>query len=167
MKLSAPSRADVISGLVVTVMGVAGLVESWRMPRFENRNADPFTVPGLTPGLISIALAVLGLVLVLRALSNGGAKDLPILHWTATSAARTAFTLVTVGVYGFFLFGQVPFLLATALFIFVFTVGAELLNRERRLALLPLIVGALVLSVCVAFTVRFVFVEVFLVRFPG
>lgn len=168
MTRARPLMTDLIGGIVVTILGVAGFVESWRMPRFENRNADPFTVPGLTPGVLSAVLAVLGIALVLRALAGrGGATELPILSWPGGSAQRMAFTLAMVALYGFVLFGNVPFILATSIFVFAFTVGAELLNPERKLGLVPLTLGALVLGVATAFVIRFVFVQIFLVRLPG
>lgn len=163
-----PLVTDLIGGLIVTIIGVAGTVESGRMPRFENRSADPFTVPGLTPGLLSLVLAGLGVVLILRALmGRGGASELPILTWPVGSAQRMGFTLASVALYGFVLFGNMPFIIATATFVFLFTVGAELLNPDRKLALVPLGLSALVLGIATAFVIRFIFVEVFLVRLPG
>ncbi|TKT78331.1 tripartite tricarboxylate transporter TctB family protein [Aquamicrobium sp. LC103] len=168
MTRARPLVTDMIGGLVFTIIGVAGLIESLRMPRFENRNADPFTVPGLTPGLLSTVLAVLGVALIARAMAGrGGATPLPILNWSAGSATRMIFTLVTVMTYGFVLFGNVPFIIATTLFVFIFTIGAELLNPQRKLSLPKLCIGALVLGLCSAFVVRFVFVQIFLVRLPG
>jgi hypothetical protein len=168
MNRSRPLVTDALGGLVVTAIGIAGLVESLRMPRFENRNADPFTVPGLTPGMVCTVLAVLGIVLIIRAMAGrGGVTPLPILNWPSGSATRMLFTLITVAIYGFLLFGRMPFLLATTLFIFVFTVGAELLNRERKLTIMPLCAGALALALASSFVIRFVFVEIFLVRLPG
>lgn len=159
---------DALGGLAVTAIGIAGLVESLRMPRFENRNADPFTVPGLTPGMLCAVLTVLGIALIVRAMAGrSGALPLPILHWPAGSATRMVFTLVSVVLYGFLLFGRMPFVLATTLFIFTFTVGAELLNWERKLTLPRLCAGALVLALASSFVIRFVFVELFLVRLPG
>lgn len=168
MNRTRPVITDVFGGLVVTIIGVAGLVESLRMPRFENRNADPFTVPGLTPGMVCMVLSVLGVALIIRAmLGRSGTAPLPILNWPAGSASRMLFTLVTVVLYGFVLFGNVHFVVATSIFVFVFTVGAELLNPQRKLSMLHLALGALVLSLASAFIIRFVFVEVFLVRLPG
>lgn len=159
---------DLIGGLVVTALGIGGLAESLRMPRFAERGADPFTVPGLTPGLVCVVLTVLGVALVLRALAGrGGEAPLPIVSWPAGSAARMIFTLVTVAIYGFILFGRIDFILATTLFIFVFTVGAELLNPKRKLGIVPLSIGAAVLALAGAFVIRFLFVEIFLVRLPG
>lgn len=164
------NRTDFLSGLIVTVAGTAGLVESLRMPRFEARGADPFTVPGLTPGLLSAVLCLLGLVLLLRGLSGRmlaeGARP-SITQWDRTSAIRSIFTVVSVLVYGGLLFGRMPFLLATALFVFAFTIGAELINAERRLSTPMLVGGALALAVAAAFTIDFVFTDLFLVRLPG
>ncbi|WP_274631055.1 tripartite tricarboxylate transporter TctB family protein [Arvimicrobium flavum] len=168
MSRARPVFTDVIGGLVVTIGGIAGLVESWRMPRFEVRKADPFTVPGLTPGLLCLVLTVLGIALLIRAMAGrGGAVALPILTWQPGSAARMIFTLVTVVIYGFVLFGNVPFVIATTIFVFAFTVGAELLNPERKLSLPALSAGALVLAICSSLVVRAVFVEIFLVKLPG
>ena len=168
MTRARPLITDLLGGLVVTAIGVAGFVESWRMPRFAERHADPFTVPGLTPGLLCAVLTVLGVALILRAMAGrGGAVAIPILEWPAGSAQRMIFTIASVFLYGFVLFGNVPFLIATGAFIFIFTIGAELLNADRKLGLLPLSVGALVLAVIAAFAIRFIFVSVFLVRLPG
>lgn len=168
MKVEKVMRTDLISGLVVSVIGTAGFVEALRMPRFEARNADPFTVPGLTPGIVCLVIAVLGVMLVLRALAGrGSAEPLPIGVWPEGSVKRTLFTIATVAVYGGALFGRIPFLAATALFVFVFTVGAEWLNPQRRMGL-PVLAGwALALSLVAAFVIHYVFTAVFHIRLPG
>lgn len=168
MKVEKVMRTDLISGLVVSVVGIAGFVEALRMPRFEARNADPFTVPGLTPGIVCLVIAVLGVMLVLRALAGRGSSEpLPIGVWPEGSVKRTLFTIATVAVYGGALFGRIPFLAATALFVFVFTVGAEWLNPQRRMGL-PVLAGwALALSLVAAFVIHYVFTAVFHIRLPG
>lgn len=164
------NRTDFLSGLVVAALGAAGLVEALRMPRFEARGADPFTVPGLTPGLLSAVLCVLGIVLLLRGISGRnlteGAQP-SITQWTRASAIRTLFTIVMVLVYGTLLFGRMPFFYATALFVFVFTVGAELIDTERRLPAWKLLIGGCLLAGGAAYAIDFVFTDLFLVRLPG
>lgn len=168
MKTDKLVRTDLISGLVVSVVGTAGFVEALRMPRFEARNADPFTVPGLTPGIVSLVIAVLGLMLVLRALAGRGSSEpLPIGVWPEGSVKRTLFTVATVVIYGGALFGRIPFMAATALFIFVFTVGAEWLNPQRRMGLPALSAWAVALALVAAFAIHYVFTAVFHIRLPG
>lgn len=168
--MSKINRTDFVSGIVVTVLGAGGLIESLRMPRFETRGADPFTVPGLTPGLLSAVLCALGVVLLLRGLSGRvlaeGAQP-SIGQWTRASATRTIFTVLMVLLYGTLLFGHMPFILATAIFVFAFTLGAELIAAERRLAIWQLVIGSLALAWVAAFAIDFVFTDLFLVRLPG
>lgn len=163
-------RVDLVAGLVVTVLGFGAFFEALRMPRFENRNADPLTLPGITPGMIGIVLGVLGLMLTLRAvmgLKPAAGGEPSINNWPPGSLRRTLLTILMVGIYGFALFGRIDFLPATILFIFVFTVVAEVLNKDRRVSMAKVVVGSLLLAVVVAFTVRFVFVDIFMIRLPG
>ncbi|HEV7368368.1 tripartite tricarboxylate transporter TctB family protein [Arenibaculum sp.] len=164
------NRTDTIAGLLVASLGIAAFVESLRMPRFEARGVDPYTVPGLTPGILSAVVAVLGVALLLRALlgREGGAGAKPtITVWNRASAMRTVFTVVLVLVYGLVLFGRLPFVPATAIFVFAFTVGAEAINPERRLSIPAVLAGGLVLALASAYAIQFIFTDIFLVRLPG
>ena len=38
------------------------------MPRFEERQINPYTVPGLVPGMIAAVITLLGALLTLRAI---------------------------------------------------------------------------------------------------
>lgn len=59
-------RADRIFGLAWTLIGLAIIVESWRMDRLEQQHINPWTVPGLVPGLLGLVLAIFGIVLAAR-----------------------------------------------------------------------------------------------------
>lgn len=162
------NRTDFFAGIIVSIFGIAAFVEALRMPTFAERNVDPFTVPGLTPAIISAVIGVLGVMLVLRSMIvNGPSRTLPLEDWPEGSVNRTAFTILTVLFYGFGLFGQVPFFIATALFVFVFTMGAELMHPARKLGILPLCIVSLALALFSAFVIEYVFTDLFLVRLPG
>ncbi len=60
-------RADFITGLVFALLGVAVVWASLDMPRFAERNANPYTIPGLVPGAVGAIILVLGVVLFVRA----------------------------------------------------------------------------------------------------
>lgn len=161
-------RTDFYAGITVSAFGIAAFVEALRMPTFVERNADPFTVPGLTPAIISAVIGVLGIMLVLRSLfANGPLRTLPLEDWPEGSVKRTVFTIITVLFYGCGLFGQVPFFIATLLFVFVFTVGAELMHPARKLGILPVCIVSLALALISAFVIEYVFTDLFLVRLPG
>lgn len=175
-------RTDVYSGLATMVIGLFALVESVRMPRLETLDINPYTVPGLVPGLLGVILTVLGLILLLRGLKGprtataetSGAGEVPETGDIAETRSRQAESrkrvLLAVGTtigYAGFLFGQVPFVIATTIFVFAFTVGAEWLNPARPRSMAATAVGALVLALIMAFAVQYVFVEMFRVRLPG
>ncbi|TNF19750.1 MAG: hypothetical protein EP318_13475 [Rhodobacteraceae bacterium] len=160
-------RTDLFAGLVVTSLGLAALAGAVAMPRFAERNGDPLTAPGITPGIVSGVIAVLGLLLLLRAMLGSGPRDLPVESWPPGAARRTLFTLATTLAYGGATFGQMPFLPATALFIFAFTFGAELMRPDRSRTALSLALWAAVLAGVSAFAIEFLFTDLFLVRLPG
>ena len=168
---NAPSsirRIDAFAGLFTVALGAATLVESLRMPRFEERGVDPYTTPGVTPGLIATALIVFGLVLALRALQGGGTGvGISIHRWTSDAVVRIGLTLALALTYGLLLFGNVPFIPATIAFVFAFTLALELVNEDRQISLPVLLGGAAVLALAADFGIDFVFREVFLVRLPG
>lgn len=167
--MRAPShRTDTVLGLVVTALGSAILIGALTMPRFEHRSADPLTVPGITPGLLGAVILVLGVILTIRgARRRSTDAALSITHWTPRAVKRTAFTLAALLIYSFGLFGNLPFVPATAVFIFGFTVAVELMRAERRASLAQTLLGAAVLAVVASLVIWAVFSKVFLIQLPG
>jgi len=165
------ARADFLFSLVLIALGLAAAVESWRMPRFENLGIDPMTAPGLTPGLLGLVLALLGFLLLHRAIAAGGWRRLA--PGTAEEVAdrrgamgRVGLSLVLTLGYAGGLVGRVPFWLATAIFVFLFVAafewrrGEALPQRLRRLAMAAILAGL------AAAAVTYLFEEIFLVRLP-
>lgn len=168
---TAPSsigRIDALAGLFTVSIGAATLIEAIRMPRFAERGVDPYTTPGVTPGLIAIALIIFGLLLTIRAVRGGSTGAGVTIHvWTRDAVLRISLTLVMALTYGGLLFGNVPFVPATIAFIFAFTVALELANSDRQISIPVLLGGAALLALGAGFGIDFVFREVFLVRLPG
>lgn len=165
----APShRTDTVLGLVVTALGSAILFGALAMPRFEHRSADPLTVPGITPGLLGAIILVLGIILTLRGARRRSTDgQLNITSWTPRAVKRTVLTLGALLVYGFGLFGNLPFVPATAVFIFGFTVAVELMRADRRASLAQTLVGAAILAIVASLVIWAVFSKIFLIQLPG
>lgn len=159
-------RTDFISALVVITIGGSAFAQSLRMPRFEERGVDPYTIPGLTPALVSAVIGILGLVLLLRAMRGIAGDPGTITEWSRVSLLRTALTVVLALGYGILLFGHAPFVPVTAGFIFLFTLLSELMSPQRTLSVPIVAAGALALALVMAFGIHFVFTEIFLVTFP-
>jgi hypothetical protein len=160
------TKADLYSGIFFVLLGIATIEESYRMPRFEELGVNPYSVPGLVPGIIGAVILVLGLVLfgrsALRLRTAGGAAgDLPNL-----SRNRLLVTLALTLGYAAGLVGHIPFWLATFLFVtgfitvFEWQPDAPAGVRARRL------VAAVVIGAVVSATVTTVFRHLFLVQLP-
>ncbi|HEX6142508.1 MAG TPA: tripartite tricarboxylate transporter TctB family protein [Geminicoccaceae bacterium] len=159
-------RADFITGLILAALGIGALLISLDMPRFEERNINPYTVPGLVPAALAAVIAALGAMLAARAARAGGwrLRGLEVRFLADDAARRVALTLLLTLGYAAGLVGRVPFWLAT----FVFAAGFVILfewpkgvaGRLRRIAL------ALLYAALLAAVVTYVFQEIFLVRLP-
>ncbi|VAW11942.1 hypothetical protein MNBD_ALPHA09-2373 [hydrothermal vent metagenome] len=163
------ARADFITAVVLILLGLGALVESAGMPRFETLNIEPYTVPGIVPGVLSFILILLGMLLLVRACAKGGWRLDPrraVALFLSPDNKRLTIALVLTLGYAAGLVGRVPYWLATVIFVFFFTATYEWSGddgagpRARKLA------TAGVQAVLVAIAVTVVFQEIFLVRLP-
>lgn len=158
MSQSQTPRADLVFAVVLTGFGGASLFESWRMPRLENLGINPLSAPGLTPGVISLVLVILGVMLLVR--SRGaftGRRGEAEGGW-----GRLIIALALCLAFALGLLGHLPFPAATAIFVFVFVLVFTL----RRTAPVRAIIMAAALAVATAAAVTFLFQEIFLVQLP-
>ena len=162
-------RADFVTGLVLIALGIATVVESLRMPRFEHLEVNPYTAPGLVPGALGAVILLLGAVLFLRAARAGGWRlggGEPSAWPTDPGVRRLILALALCLAYAAGLVGRLPFWLATFAFVAAFValfewpLAVSASARRRRL------VVAVVFAAAVAAVVTLVFQRVFLVRLP-
>jgi putative tricarboxylic transport membrane protein len=164
-------KADFVTGLIFVALGVAIVVECLRMPRFEDLNVNPYTAPGLVPGMLGAIILMLGAVLFLRAARAGGwrlterAPDAA--PWSADRGVRRLLLSIALCLaYAGGLIGRLPFWLATFLFVagfvilFEWPLAADRSDRLRRVA------WAVLLAAAISAATSFVFQEIFLVRLP-
>jgi hypothetical protein len=161
-------RADLLASLFFIVLSACMLYGSWTMDRLANRRINPMTVPGLVPGLLSVALLICGLVLAVRSVrssAEGGWSDLGHAI-TAAPARRAGMVLLLALVYTLGLVGLVPFWLATGLFVFAFILVFETWMATPRRPLWQSMPWALGLAIATSAIVTLVFERAFLVRLP-
>jgi len=163
------ARADFFTSVVLILVGLGALVESARMPRFENLNIEPYTVPGIVPGILGFILTLLGVGLLVRACVQGGWR-LDLARGTSLLASpdtrRLIIALVLTLTYAAGLVGRVPYWLATVVFVFVFTATYEWSRSDDAGLRFRKLATAGIQAVLVAIAVTVVFQEIFLVRLP-
>jgi hypothetical protein len=156
-------RADLITGLLFAALGLAVVWASLDMPRFEDRNINPYTVPGLVPGAVGAIILGLGVVLFTRAALAGGWRFGGLHISTGPDVRRLILTLVLCLGYAAGLVGALPFWLATFVFVALFVVLFEWHGEGglvRRIGI------ALVYGAAVSAVVTLVFEKLFLIRLP-
>ena len=164
-------KADFVTGLIFFTLGVAVVVESLRMPRFEELDVNPYTAPGMVPGILGAIILMLGAVLFVRAARAGGWRlaertpdAQPFLADPGARRLRLAIALCLLYAAG--LVGRLPFWLATFLFVagfvalFEWPLAADRSDRLRR------VLFAVVLGALISAATSIVFQEIFLVRLP-
>jgi hypothetical protein len=162
------ARADFVSALAWMVVGGAIGVGSWRMERLEQLHVNPYTVPGLVPGLLGAGILVMGAVLLARAVWAGGHRAR---HGPAAAGAtewrRLGLALVLCLAYAAGLLGRgLPFWLTSGAFVFVSVLLFDWPYRQARGEIGRGVLVALALAVGSAAAITGLFQEIFLVRLP-
>ncbi|MEO1016373.1 MAG: tripartite tricarboxylate transporter TctB family protein [Pseudomonadota bacterium] len=162
-----PARADLITGLLLMVLGVAALYGGWSMDRLEIRRIHPASIPGLVPMLLGAALTVSAALLLAQAIRAGGHHAAVATTADDDGAARRLLLALalTLG-YPLLLIGRMPFEWATGIFVFAFIAMFEWPGRKNGRARVIGLLTALLQAAIVAVLVAWVFRALFLVRLP-
>jgi len=165
----APPRTDLWIAAVFFVFGAAVACLAFLMPTYADQRGEIYTAPGLVPGFYGIVIVLLSVWLGVRAIRQGalGPGDRTAAEpGTRSGDARLA---LAAGLGLFFvvgLIGRVPFWLASATFVTLFTVlfewqpGQAWQVRARRIG------EAAAIGLATGAAVTLVFEKVFYVRLP-
>lgn len=163
------ARADLVASAFWLALGLLTIQQSWVMDRLESQGVDPWSVPGLVPGLIGVVLTVCGALLMLRALRQQAAAAGPDADETAEDAREGRWRLFAVLalclIFTLGLLGHgLPFWLAAAVFIAAFI---TILSWRQGVESLPRRLGfACAYGLVMGAAIHFLFERVFLVRLP-
>jgi hypothetical protein len=166
-----PARADLHDAAGWIVLGTAVLVGSLTMDRLENQNINPYTVPGLLPGLLGGGMLLLGAVLALRSWRRGALTEALAPSTPGARALRVRIAVVLTLCIGYAagLVGHgVPYWAASALFVATSILVLQRMSseqHERRLTGRSW-AKAITIGLCAAVIIQLVFQELFLVRLP-
>jgi putative tricarboxylic transport membrane protein len=165
-------RADLVTGVILAAFGLAAVAESYGMPRLAERNINPWTAPGVVPGMLGVIIALLGTILASRslfadafhpqhvALSPEDAAEQRAGRWRLGMCSLLCFTYAVV------LVGHIPFWLATGLFVFTFIVVFEWQANDEPAARTRKLAFAVGIAVLAATIIPYAFQNLFLVRLP-
>lgn len=158
------SLADRITAVALAALGLSMTVGGWRMDRLEIRQIHPASIPGLVPMMLGALMVFCAALLWRDATRNQETAAASIL--TNGSWARLGLTAFACLFYALVLVGWLPYMWATALFVFAFaTIFAwpEGGGRPRQIRALA---AAALLALATAAGSAYLFSEIFLVRLP-
>lgn len=160
------ASADLVGSLVWIVLGAAVFHGAWTMDRLEAQHINPYTAPGLVPGVLGLGLVLLGGILLLRSLrgagSAGGDDAAPPLITPRLLVALALCLTYAIGLVG----RGLPFWLSTVLFVFVSIAVFQWSERRARGQIGRGLAVAALCAIGLAVGVTLVFQELFLVRLP-
>jgi putative tricarboxylic transport membrane protein len=162
----APPRTDLWIALVFFVLGVAAAWLAIGMPRFAEQKGEIYTAPGLVPGLYGVVIVLLSIWLGVRAIRQGA------LHTRGKAAGARAVDLKLALAGGLCLFfpaallGRMPFWLASAIFVALFTIIFEWGANQPWQLHARRIAEAASIGLATGATVTLIFEKVFYVRLP-
>jgi hypothetical protein len=163
-------RGDFLSGFGWMGLGIAILIGSLMMDRLENQDINPYTIPGLLPGLLGIAMTILGALLAARSwrphLLASAAGAGPV---DRAETRRLVLVLGLCLVFGVGLVGHgLPFWLAAAIFVTVAIVSLQYQGGQSTApkSNLRRLLKAAAIGLGAGIVITIVFQEIFLVRLP-
>jgi hypothetical protein len=162
-------RADLKASFVWMALGLAVLIGSLRMDRLESQDINPYTVPGLLPGLLGIVLILLGFLLMLRSWRRGMQPPEGVVAASGEEKKRVLLVMALCLVFGVLLVGHgLPFWAAAALFVSVAILSLQ--HAQRKAAgqslTIKVFAKAIAIGIGAGVVIMLVFQELFLVHLP-
>jgi hypothetical protein len=153
------SNADAKFGLGWVALGATVLVASWRMDRLESLHINPWSAPGLMPGILGALMMLFGAALALRAAGETAQG--------ALSFKRAGLALVLCCAFAGGLLGHgLPFRATAAAFMFAAIMVFRLMDEDRNTPRWRVVLSSAAIALAASVVISFVFETVFLVRLP-
>jgi putative tricarboxylic transport membrane protein len=165
-------RADLVTGVILAAFGLAAVAESYGMPRLAERNINPWTAPGVVPGLLGVIIALLGVILASRSLFAGAFHPQHVALSPEDAAEQRAgrwrlgMCSLLCFIYAVVLVGHIPFWLATGTFVLTFIVVFEWQANDEPPVRMRKLAFAGGIAVLAATIIPYAFQNLFLVRLP-
>ncbi len=159
-------RDDLLSAAAWGLLGAVIVVASWRMDRLPNLGINPWSVPGLTPGVVGALIVVLAAALAWQSRKRTApAADAETPEPTSTRRSALAAALC-VTFAGLTLGRGTPFVVEGTVFVAVFIIlfSWSTWREEGRVA--RGLAQAVVVAVAACVSISWLFESVFLVRLP-
>lgn len=164
-------RAELAVAAVWFAVGATVAVASWRMDRLADRAIEPWSAPGLLPGVIGLLLMAFASVVAWRAWRAGradaaGAAVAADAGGGDGTLRRTAIAAALCLAFALSLGHGLPFMASGAVFVFAFTSVFAWRDWQAAGRVGRGVAGAAAVAVATTVAIALLFERVFLVRLP-
>jgi len=128
------------------------------MPTFRELGANPYSAPGIVPGILGIILLFMGAILFIRSFIRKGYKiklssQSMKLFFKNNSIKRLLIALF-LSVFYVILLGKINYFLLTTIYIFLFVWSFELKTKKT---LFFALLEAVLIAACISYVFRYLF----------
>lgn len=167
----ASPRADFHDGVGWFVFGLIVVIASLRMSRLTDQHINPFTIPGLVPGLLGAGMMIIGALLGVRSWRRGAGQvaAVPPTADDRHRRMRVWLAIILCCGYSIVLIGHgLPFWLASSIYVTASILVFHRISTDpvKRQIGLRSVVHALLIGVASSVVIWLVFERLFLVRLP-
>jgi hypothetical protein len=165
------SRTDFLSAIGWMTLGMVILIGSVMMDRLEDQDINPYTIPGLLPGLLGIAMIILGALLAIRSWRAPPLRPAKTIDPSTSHAGRKRLALV-LGLclaFGVGLVGHgLPFWLAVVIFVTASILSLQYQQRPATESAIKLrqVAAATAIGLGAGIAITIIFQDFFLVHLP-
>lgn len=159
--------ADLLTGIAWLALSVAIMVGAWNMDRLERLAPTFHTAPGLVPGMLGIALTLMSVLLIVRAVRGGAFNEIAFPEIVLSDHWRLIFALVFGLFYAVFLIAHgLPFWIASAIYIAAMVFVFQYPERRDANQVVRGAAVAIVYGTAMSLGIHYLFQDLFLVRLP-
>lgn len=164
-------KADFVASLILIGFGVWIVIHSLNMPRFTEFGANPFSVPGIVPGILGTIISLLSLLVFIRSIRRRGyrlglSRSSLKRFFQDASSKRMLITCLVCIIYGLVLIGHIQYFTATFIYVFVFLIIFQYRFSEAFRIQWKLVLFSTIQALLIAGAVAVVFRYLFLVDLP-
>jgi len=158
MKPKDMNKADFFTSIFLFLLGLIVFIISIRMPTFRELGANPYSAPGIVPGILGVILLFMSAILFIRSVIHKGYKiKLSFqglkLFFKNNSIKRLLIALF-LSVFYVILLGKINYFLLTTIYIFLFVWSFELKTKKT---LFFALLEAVLIAVCISYVFRYLF----------
>jgi len=159
-------RQDFYTGLIIIVISLSVMVESWRMPR-HIQDWPLYAAPGMVTGLLGLGFLAMGIILTIRSTRRDGAplafkrSDISA-YLSDPKTHRLGLMFVLSLIYCLLLGRRLPYMVVTTIYLFM----VMLVFRGSGPVKFFTIFKLLIISFATAMGVAVVFNRLFIIPLP-